>query len=86
MKYNLYYHPNCLKRLKKIPASDREKVLLKIKQLAKDPFSGNLDIKKLATTKNSFRLRVGDMRVIYELETKKKIIWVWEIDYRGKVY
>jgi len=86
LKYSLYYHPNCLKRLKKIPAFDRKKVLLKIRQLAKDPFSGNLDIKKLATTKNSFRLRVGDMRVIYELETKKKIIWVWEIDYRGKVY
>jgi len=86
LKYNLYYHPNCFKKLKKIPASDGEKVLLKIKQLAKNPFSRNLDIRKLANTKNSFRLRIGDLRVIYELEDKKKIIWIWEIDYRGKVY
>jgi len=86
LKYNLYYHPNCLKRLKKIPASDRKKVLLKIKQLAKDPFARNLDIRKLATTKNNFRLRVGDLRVIYEPDSKKKAIYIWEIDYRGKVY
>lgn len=86
MKYNLYYHPNCFKKLQKIPVSDRKKVLLKIKQLAKDPFSKNLDTRKLATTKNSFRLRVGNLRVIYEPDSKKKIIYIWEIDYRGKIY
>jgi mRNA interferase RelE/StbE len=86
LKYQLFYHPHCLKRLKKIPTVDRERILNKLQQLSVNPSSRSLDIKKLATTKNSFRLRVGDLRAIYEPDEKRKIIYVWEIDYRGKVY
>ena len=84
--YKLLYHPSCLKRLKKIPQIDRGRILEKLLQLSGNPFSANLDIQKLVRTKNSFRLRVGDLRAIYEVEKEKKIIYVWEIDYRGKVY
>jgi mRNA interferase RelE/StbE len=86
LKYNLYFHPNSLKRLKKIPQSDRKRVIQKISSLGKNPFAANLDIKKLATSKNCFRIRIGDLRAIYELNHKRKTIYVWEIDYRGKVY
>lgn len=84
--YKLLYHPSCLKRLKKIPQVDRERIFKKLKRLSSNPFSSVLDIKKLVKTKKSYRLRVGDLRAIYELDEEEKIIYVWEIDYRGKVY
>jgi len=86
LKYHLFYHPSCLKRFKRIPVVDQKRVLVKLDKLANNPFSSGLDIKKLVKTKNSFRLRVGNLRAIYELDMKKKVIYVWEIDYRGKVY
>lgn len=86
MKYRLLYHPRCLKRLKKIPEIDRRRVLEKLNDLSGNPFSRHLDIKKLVKTKKGFRLRVGDLRAIFEIEEKDKTIYVWEIDYRGKVY
>lgn len=84
--YKLLYHPHCLKRLKKIPVIDKNRSLQKIIQLSVDPFTDKLDIKKLVRTRCSFRLRIGDIRVIYEVDKTKKIIYIWEIDYRGKVY
>jgi mRNA interferase RelE/StbE len=84
--FKLLYHPQCLKRLKKIPIIDKNRSLQKISQLSTNPFTDRLDIKKLVRTRRSYRLRIGDMRVIYEVDTEKKIIYIWEIDYRGKVY
>lgn len=84
--YKLLYHPSCLKRLRKIPKVDRDRILKKLMHLSRNPFSSSLDAKKLVKTKSSFRLRSGDLRAIYELDKQGKIIYVWEIDYRGKVY
>lgn len=49
----------------------------------------NLDIKKLrGQDKNIelYRLRVGEIRIIFQIIEKKKIIWVKLADYRGRVY
>jgi len=84
--YKLLYHPRCIKFLQKLPKRETDKILLKIGQLKKDPLSSELDIKKLATTKRSYRLRIGNIRVIYEVENKGKVIYIHEIDFRGNIY
>lgn len=33
-----------------------------------------------------FKLRVGDWRVIYEVEIPKKIITIYRVDHRDKIY
>lgn len=40
----------------------------------------------LTQTENSYRLRVGNVRVLFEIEKERKIIYVWEIGYRGNIY
>ena len=50
------------------------------------PFPVNFDIKKLSAEKAHYRLRVGDIRVLMEIDHGKKIIWVLKIGYRGNVY
>lgn len=57
------------------------RILKKIKGLKEDPFSK--DIKRL-TNQSSFRLRVGDYRVIFELMDRE--IKVIKIGLRKNIY
>ncbi len=84
--YQLLYHPSCQKQLKKLSLSERKRLFKKINQLAERPFAGNLDVKKLVNTKRSYRLRVGDLRLIFELDNSNKRLYVWEIGWRGQIY
>lgn len=84
--HKLLFHPRVHKKLKQFHPNDRQRILRKIDALAKTPQSKALDIKKLANTQNSFRLRAGDLRAIFEIEGEEKIIYIWDIDYRGSIY
>jgi len=80
------FHPQTKKFLKKITRQDLVQVIKKIEQLQKNPFDKQLDIKKLATKGNSYRLRIGKIRVIYEIDFKKNILYIYDIDFRGNIY
>lgn len=83
--YKLLYHPRSLKFLKKVSKKDSKKIVEKIDSLTKNPLSGT-NIKKLATTQRSYRLRVGKIRVIYEVNDKERAIYIHDIDFRGNIY
>lgn len=80
----IYYHPRTIKFLKKIPQKSAEQVYLKIGKLKVLKQWSSLDIKRLVNTQASYRLRVGNIRVIFE-QTKQEI-YIHEIDFRGNVY
>ena len=84
--YRVFFRERAFKSLsKRISSADRKKILSKIETLAKNPFSRSLDVKKLVFFKNlekAYRLRIGNLRVIYELDTKSKKIIIYLIDYR----
>lgn len=82
----LVFHPRAVKFLHKLPSKESARVLSKIELLEKTPIPANLDIKKLTTTQNSYRLRVGDIRVVFEIDTIGKISYIHDIDFRGSVY
>lgn len=84
--YKVFYHPRATKFLGKIPKKNRDKLLQKIDLIEKDPFSKKLDIKKLADIKTSYRLRVGKIRLIFEINLTLKTIYINNIDFRGNIY
>lgn len=86
MIYQVLTHRQAKRALKRIHPHDRKRLLKAFSRLKREPFSKKLDIRKLARTKNSFRIRVGDLRAIYEIDKKKKVIYIWEVGYRGSVY
>ncbi|MFH1774724.1 MAG: type II toxin-antitoxin system RelE/ParE family toxin [Methanobacteriota archaeon] len=49
-----------------------------------EPFLNRLDIKKLKGYKNKFRLRVGDYRILFEIE--KDTVRIFDIFHRGVGY
>lgn len=82
----ILYHPRSIKFLAKIPPKDARKVVEAIDKLQNLVTYPNLDVKKLVTTQESFRLRLGNIRVIFEQYNEKKMIYILKIDFRGNVY
>lgn len=84
--YRLLYHPRCEKGLQKLNKKLQAKVISKIEELCQDPFAQKMDVKKMVQTKQSYRLRMGNLRIIYEVDQKTKTIYVQEIGFRGQIY
>ncbi len=61
------------KFLKKLTSKEREVILSLLASLQKSDFE-NLDIKKLAGLQNIWRIRKGDVRIIFEKSRNKVII------------
>jgi mRNA interferase RelE/StbE len=53
--------------------------------LAKDPLAGG-DIRRVQGMSGVYRFRVGNLRVIYEVDTKQRIVKVSAILPRGEAY
>ena len=84
MKYRIEFKRSAARVLKKLPKPDRRRICYKI-----NSFSENLP--DPATTKmkgdNPFhRVRVGDYRIIYEVQEDIFLILVLKIGHRKEVY
>ncbi len=75
------------KNLKK-NLKDFQKIINKINILSKDPFNSFLDIKKLQKSNEEgiFRMRVGNYRIVYDIDTSNKIILIYRIKQRKEGY
>ena len=84
-KYKFEIASSVEKDLKKIPNKITSKIIIAIESLAEKPYPIN-KFKKLKGTEASYRLRVGDYRVLYEVEDTVKIITVYRVRHRKDVY
>lgn len=80
MKYKIIIQKAAEKFLKKQPRKIQERLLVAIYKLPE-----GTDIKKLQGY-NMYRIRVGNMRILYTVDEIIKIISVEEIDNRGDIY
>lgn len=86
MSYRIYYSSSSEKYLLRLTKFKIESILKRIQYVALDPFKTDNNIVKLSGTISSYRLRIGDIRVIYELNIKDKTIYVVKIAPRGSIY
>lgn len=89
MTYQVLVHRKAQEYYKSLPAEMQKRIKNGLQELAKNPLNPRpkADIKKLAGTKGrkpAYRLRVGDYRVIYDID--KKEVYVTLIFHRGKGY
>jgi len=61
-----------VKDLRRVPVSDRAKLLDKIESLA-DDLSG--DVKKLTNFTPEYRMRWGNWRVLFEIESETVVVY-----------
>ncbi len=83
MMFNLFFSNQVKKFLKNIDNITKQRILNKMELLKQDPII--TDSKKLKD-RNLFRIRVGNFRVLYEIDYSKKFIGIVKIDKRAKVY
>ena len=72
MKYQLELKPRVIKDLNKIPKTEVRRIVEKIRIL-EDNLRGN--VKQLTNHTLEYRLRVGDWRVLFEIEDEKIVIY-----------
>lgn len=83
--YKIYFTKKAEKELDKLSSIDTQSTLLKVTKLT-FPFPVNLDIKRLVGITGFYRLRIGKVRAIFEVDEIKKEIWIRKIGYRGGIY
>lgn len=81
--YKIELSRSAVKSLKKLPKHTSARIFAKIKLLATDPRP--MDTKKLVGLP-SFRIRVGDYRVIYSIDDEIVTVLVVKVAHRREVY
>ncbi|MGH8564828.1 MAG: type II toxin-antitoxin system RelE family toxin [Gammaproteobacteria bacterium] len=81
MKYDLSFKPRSVRDLKKLPAECRRRIIQKIEEMTED-LAG--DVKQLTNFSLEYRLRVGDYRILFEIEDNT--IVVYRVRHRREAY
>ena len=84
MKYSIEFKRSAAKALKKISRSDRRKIRDRIDSLAEslpDPITT-----KMKGDNPFHKVRVGDYRIVYEIQESLLVILVLKIGHRKDVY
>jgi mRNA interferase RelE/StbE len=83
--YKITYTTQAAKSLLKMPRNTANLIREKLDQIANDPFASIPNAKKLQG-RPGYRLRIGDWRVIYEINKDQVVIIVMKIAPRSEVY
>ncbi len=81
LMYFVELMPKAIKYLKSLPKPEAQKIIVKLQSL-ENGLTG--DIKKLTNFSPEYRLRVGNYRVLFEIEGSK--IAVYRVKHRKEVY
>jgi mRNA interferase RelE/StbE len=82
--YLVQLHPQVEKDLRSIPLEISTRILLRISELPENPFPTG--VKKLQGLGNTYRIRVGDYRIVYFVNTKERLIYVEYVSHRKDAY
>jgi mRNA interferase RelE/StbE len=83
--YKIIFSTQAAKSLLRMPRNTANLIREKLEQVAVDPFASIPNARKLQG-RPGYRLRVGDWRVIYEINKDQVVIIVLKIAPRGEVY
>jgi mRNA interferase RelE/StbE len=82
--FNLQWRTSTKKDLRKIPREMVSRIVAEVEKLADDPLP--LGSEKLTGSERTYRIRVGDYRVVYELLRDAKIVEIQRVRHRKDVY
>jgi mRNA interferase RelE/StbE len=89
--FRIFETDQFLKDMQKLDVSIRDRVYKKTErsiypQIKSNPYYGK-NIKKLKAYRPlTWRYKLGDLRIFYEIEDKERIINILTMDFRGNIY
>jgi mRNA interferase RelE/StbE len=84
MRFRVELGSKAFQALSKLDKTNKSRVFKKLKSLEETPFP--VGSKKIEGEENVYRLRSGDMRILYKLMKSEKVVLIFKIEKRGKAY
>lgn len=84
MPYEVRFSKKAEKAYNKLPVSIRLRIDEKLVYLRTTPRGG--DTKKLSGQADAYRTRVGEYRIVYEIEDKQLLVWIIDVGHRRDIY
>ncbi len=84
MIYEVKFTKGARKMFKKLSQELQDRIQPKIDELAIEPRPNG--VKKLQDEENSYRIRVGDYRVIYDIFDDVLVVKIVDVGHRSKIY
>jgi mRNA interferase RelE/StbE len=84
MTYSIEFSKRASKQFRLLPPSIQERLVPQINALAENPRPPK--VKKLVGEEDRYRIRVGDYRIIYQIDDQVLLVLVLKIGHRSEVY
>lgn len=78
------FHPEVYKQLQRLPRQVFPTALDRIIRLANEPRPP--DVKKLVGSDSDWRIRIGQYRILYEINDRAGVVTVYNVAKRSDVY
>ena len=82
--YRIFLERAAERDLRRLSREIHDRIIRAIQGLAADPRPPGC--RKLTGTQNDWRIRVGDYRVVYEIDDKAQVVRVNRVRHRREVY
>lgn len=84
MNYLIEFSKKAEKQFLALPQSIQERLVPQIDALAENPRPPK--VKKLVGEENQYRIRVGDYRIVYQIQDQLLLVLILKIGHRSDVY
>ena len=82
--YEVFLERRAERDIKRLPAEVFDRIIPHLKALSNNPKPSGC--RKITGSKSDWRIRIGDYRVIYEINEREKAVKVMRIRHRKDVY
>ena len=82
--YKIHWKESAERELRSIDRQQIPRIIETVSTLSNDPYP--TQHRKLFGSESSYRIRIGDYRVIYQVNTQQKIIFIYHVRHRKDVY
>jgi mRNA interferase RelE/StbE len=82
--FSLQWRSSTKKDLRKLPRQELPRIIAEAESLADDPFPHGCE--KLSGAEHTYRIRIGDYRLVYEVIPSRQIVEVQRVRHRKDVY
>lgn len=82
--YKILFKPSVEKDFSNLPRAVARRANSRIEELAQNPFPANSV--KISGSERLYRVRVGDYRIVYEVNSEARVIIVHYVRHRREVY
>ncbi|MBI5477158.1 MAG: type II toxin-antitoxin system RelE/ParE family toxin [Ignavibacteriales bacterium] len=84
MKYSISFKPSASNDIESLPVGISQRILTDIEKLKYNPRP--VGCRKIIGSKNDWRIRIGDYRVLYEVDDTDHGIRIFRIKHRKEAY